>query len=428
MTNGFVNDLKLVYVLIDGVSDGISNLNTSPLESATTNNLDLLVQNGIMSEVMPVKKNFAPESDIAVFNMLGYNFTNHNNYPGRGVIEAIGSRIDFADGDVALRGNFATIDKNNNIIDRRAGRNINKKEAIQIANEIEDKITFSIPGVSLAILPTINHRICLRIRHEGRLSGNISNTDPAYGKINGMGITNETNIRKIKKCYALDDEINSTTTAKLINEFTAKSSSIMSISEVNTLRKLQNKKPMNCILTRDAGDRYPNLIPIEQKYGLKFSCVVDMPVEIGIAKVLKMNVNNDSKSTEYEKKAKIVLEKLKTNNVVYVHLKGPDEFGHDGDFHGKTKSIEEIDEKFFGVLVENVDVNKIAILVSADHSTPCRNKSHSSDPVPLLLSANWVKSDSTKRFTELQAKDYGSLKLLNGADVLKTAINLLNCK
>ena len=84
-----------------------------------------------MAEVIPIKNGIAPESDVAVFNMLGYNFDNYK-YPGRGVIEAIGSGIDFTNGDIALRGNFSTIDNNENILDRRAGRNIRKDEALKI--------------------------------------------------------------------------------------------------------------------------------------------------------------------------------------------------------------------------------------------------------------------------------------------------------
>jgi len=422
-------NMKLIYVLIDGVSDGIyKQSRETPLELAATPNLDLLTKNGAMGEVIPIKKGIAPESDIAVFNMLGYNFNNYK-YPGRGVIEAIGAGIDFKTGDVALRGNFSTIDDNENIIDRRAGRSISKEEASKIATELEKKIEFSIEGTELTILPTIGHRISLRIRCEGKtLSSNISNTDPAYDNINGIGIANpNTDFGKIKKCYSLDNNVNSDITAKLINEFTQKSISIMKNNKINKLRMSQNKKRINCILTRDAGNKYPDIISINQKYGLRFSCVVDMPVEIGIAKILKMQVNNNNKLADYIVKAKAALDELQKHNVVYVHLKGPDEFGHDGDFHGKTKSIETIDKKFFKFLIDNIDTNKIAVVVSADHSTPCINKSHSDDPVPLLISSDHIKNDNTSKFTELQAKN-GRFKSLNGCNVLTKVIDLLNSK
>ena len=158
----------------------------TPLDSANTPNLDKIAKNGTMGQVITVGKGIAPESDIAVFNMLGYKFQ-HADYPGRGVIEAIGIGIDFKDGDLALRGNFATLDKEKIIIDRRAGRKIEREDAIGIAKEIEEKTTFSIPNTSVVVSPTIGHRVTVRIRTEGKiLSSEISNTDPAYTRVDGM--------------------------------------------------------------------------------------------------------------------------------------------------------------------------------------------------------------------------------------------------
>ena len=115
---------------------------------------------------------------------------------------------------------------------------------------------------------------------------------------------------------------------------------------------------------------------------------------------------------------------MKTQNAIYVHLKGPDEFGHDGDAIGKMKNIEEIDQRFFKTLVENIDSNKVAIIISADHSTPCINKGHSDDPVPVVVSADFIKNDGTTRMTEEQAKK-GSIGLLQGSQVVTKSLELI---
>ena len=130
--------VKIIYVLLDGVGDlpHPDLAGKTPLEAATTRNMDVLAKNGIMGEVISVGKGIAPESDIAVFNMLGYKFQ-HSDYVGRGVIEAIGVGIDFKDGDLALRGNFATLDSEGKIIDRRAGRKIEREDTEKISKEIE---------------------------------------------------------------------------------------------------------------------------------------------------------------------------------------------------------------------------------------------------------------------------------------------------
>ena len=424
MTDNF--DLKIVYVLLDGVGDlPHPNLaGKTPLGAANTPNLDRLAKNGTMGEVITVGKGIAPESDIAVFNMLGYKFK-HDDYVGRGVVEAIGIGIDFKDGDLALRGNFATLNGDGVIIDRRAGRNIEKQDAEAVSNEIEEKIKFSDENTTVTITPTIGHRLVIRIRSNGALSSNISNTDPSYGRVNGMGIARAvTDFLRIEKCLPLDEEPHTKLASKLVNELTEQSLDIMSKSKVNERRKENDKKLLNGMLLRDAGNTYPKVTPINDLHSMKFSCIVDMPVEIGISEILKMKTYDAGGLTDYEEKAKVAAKAMDEQNAVYVHLKGPDEFGHDGDARGKMENIEEIDKRFFGTLLDNIDSSKVAVVISADHSTPCVNKGHSADPVPLLISGNMVTSDDTQRFTETEAKK-GRIGLIDGAQVITTGIDVI---
>ena len=87
--------VQIIYVLLDGVGDlPHPDLDgKTPLEAAKTPTLDKIASNGVIGEVISVGKGIAPESDIAVFNMLGYKFQ-HSDYAGRGVVEAIGIGID----------------------------------------------------------------------------------------------------------------------------------------------------------------------------------------------------------------------------------------------------------------------------------------------------------------------------------------------
>jgi len=385
--------------------------------------MDMLAKNGIMGQVISVGKGIAPESDIAVFNMLGYKFQ-HSDYAGRGVIEAIGIGIDFKDGDLALRGNFATLDDEGKIIDRRAGRRIEREDVEKISKEIEKEIKFSNPNTTVAVAPTVGHRVTVRLRDNKPLSAEISNTDPAYARVDGMGIAKAvSDFMKIEKCIPLEQSENAANAANLVNEFTKQSLEIMKKSDVNKQRTQKNKKLLNSILLRDAGNKYPNVKPINDLHSMNFSCIVDMPVEIGISNILKMKAFNAGGLTDYEEKARVAAQAMETENAIYVHLKGPDEFGHDGDAIGKMKNIEEIDERFFGTLLDHVDVSKIAIMISADHSTPSIHKGHSDDPVPLLISGNMITNDDTQRFTETEAKK-GAIGLIDGVQVVKTGIDL----
>ena len=420
------SQIKIVYVLLDGVGDlphpDIEN--KTPLQAAKTPNMDKLAKNGKMGEVISVGKGIAPESDIAVFNMLGYKF-HHSDYAGRGVIEAIGTGIDFKDGDLALRGNFSTLDEKDVIVDRRAGRHIEREDAEAVSREIEQKLKFSSPMATVVVAPTIGHRVIVRIRDEHPLSPNITNTDPAYSRVDGMGVAKAVgDFLKIERCLPLDETDNARLSADLVNEFTERSLQILKDSKTNKKRESQKKKQLNSILLRDAGNKYPKVETINEKYSMNFSCIVDMPVEIGISNVLEMKAYSAGGLTDYEEKATVAAKSMETENAIYVHLKGPDEFGHDGDAIGKMKNIEEIDDRFFGTLLENIDTSKICVMISADHSTPCINKGHSDDPVPILISGDMITNDGSERFTEEFAKK-GEIGLLEGSQVVIKAIEII---
>ena len=418
---------RIVYVLLDGVGDlPCPQLNgLTPLQAASTPALDALAKRGCMGQVTTVGPNIAPQSDIAVFNMLGYDFK-EEAYVGRGVIELIGSGIDFRTGDLALRGNFATIDGSNRIVDRRAGRNISEEEAKSICESLSSRVRFNDPNVSLVIKPTIGHRVVIRFRHNVQaLSDQVSNTDPAYDKVSGIGVARLSSFQDtIGESVPEEDTIASKRSAHLINDFSNQAINILKSDSVNKQRYKDKKKLINCVLLRDAGNRIPKLVPIGIKYGMKAAAVVDMPVEIGIANVLSMQILPSGKVDDYKLKAEVVYSNLFNYDLIYAHIKGPDEFGHDGDAQGKKKNIEKIDKLVFSKLLDASIHDDVAIVVSADHSTPCVNKSHSPDPVPLLISSSRVQRDGSLRFTEEYAAR-GTLGRINGSQVISTVKHAL---
>jgi 2,3-bisphosphoglycerate-independent phosphoglycerate mutase len=260
-----------------------------------------------------------------------------------------------------------------------------------------------------------------------KLSDKITNTDPAYDKVEGMGIAKTLTGEDIyvQESRPQEDTESSKVAAKMLNEFTTQAVQILRDHPVNRTRIASGKKPMNCILSRDSGNKYPNVEPINKKYNMTIGGIVDMPVEIGIAKVLGIMMFQAGDTTDYEKKASVAADALKSVNAIYVHIKGPDEFGHDGDARGKKKNIEDIDRRFFGTLMKGLNTIDATIVVSGDHSTPCIKKGHSDDPVPLLVSGSRVKQDGSARFTENYAKN-GGLGLLMGVDVLPTSIQMVS--
>ena len=400
--------MKAGYVLLDGCADRpVPGLNyTTPLEAAFTPNLDRVAARSKLGTVTTVGKGIAPESDIAVFNMLGYSF--EEVYPGRGVVEAVGSGLEMRDGFLALRANLASA-KGRKIVDRRAGRNLTQGEAERLARDVG---TIRLSGASFEFRATVSYRGVLVIRGSKPLSAAISNTGPAYSRVGGFGAAKETSDSDmIMKCVPDSRTEGAVLAADLVNEFTARAQEALERSEVNRERVSAGKLPANCVLLRDAGDHLPKLPSFEEKYGMKGTALVEMPAEVGIAKMLKMKMAAVKDRNDMAEKAALFAAEVREGTVVYVHIKGPDEFGHDGNAVGKKKSVEAIDRGFFSTCekLEGLDVG-----VSCDHATPCTIKMHSADPVPLLVTAE--KGDGM-RFTEANAAR-GSIGHLRGRDVL----------
>ncbi|MEM3507328.1 MAG: alkaline phosphatase family protein [Candidatus Bathyarchaeia archaeon] len=407
-------NVKLLYVVIDGMGDlPIEELNgKTPLEVAETPNMDYLASIGITGMMYTVGKGIAPESDVAVLSILGYEPSIY--YTGRGPLEAFGFGLTMHNGNLALRCNFATIDNKKRIIDRRAGRDLSTEEAKELSEAINKGIKLKSYPVDFEFKNTIGHRAILVIRSKAKpLSNKISNTDPAYSIEGGVGMAKANAEMTLQICKPLENSDMAMISANLVNEFTEKAYKILEEHPINKKRESIGKLKANAILMRDAGNRLPNLFNINEIYSLKFACLADMPVEQGIAKLAGMQVIEippPSKNIELdcELRVKKLLEAWDKYDCFYIHIKGPDEPAHDGNFILKAKLLSQIDKSFFGKIIPNINLNNCIICITADHSTPCKLKAHSDDPVPVLISGNKIKNDGTTKFSEKEAKK-GSL-------------------
>ena len=410
--------MKLIYVVIDGMGDlPIEELgNKTPLEAAETPNMDFLAKTGKTGLMYTVGKGIAPESDVAVVSILGYDPFKYD--VSRGVLEALGAGLTMKDGDLALRCNFATLGLGNKIIDRRVGRNLTTEEATKLAKAINEQIKLESFPATFQFKNTVSHRGALVIRSKGKkLSGNITNTDPAYTRIRGVGVAEPEAKMILKKCKPLEKTEEAKISANLVNEFTQKSIAILDEHEVNKKRVKEGKLKANVILTRDAGHRLPKFPRLNQLYGLSFVCLADMPVERGISKLAgthMIDLPPPSKNLEKDCKLRVekLLETLPLYDCFYIHIKGPDEPGHDGNFNLKTQLIATVDKHFIGNMLQKINLENHIVCVTADHSTPCKLKAHSDDPVPLLISGNKIQADEVQKFSEKECKK-GELGILS---------------
>jgi len=419
---------RLLYIVLDGVGDRPNPQlgDKTPLQYAYKPNIDYLAKEGATGLVYTVDKGIAPESDVAVLSILGYDPFKHHT--GRGALEALGAGLDFEDGWLALRCNFATVNEVLTIVDRRCGRTLTTSEAYELAKAINEWVRLS--GATFTFKSTVGHRGVLVIKRlDGPLSSNITNTDPAYDKVGGLGIAKVVSENKMRDCEPLDQSLEAIMAAKLVNEFTRKAMDVLAKHPVNDERRHRGLLPANVVLCRDASHKKPRLKSVSELYGLKMACLAEMPVERGISIAAGMEIIPTSPMTgnveaDYKLRAEQTLEALSKYDGIYVHLKGPDEAGHDGDSIRKVKLIEDIDEHFFSIVVDNLDFDEVVVVVTSDHATPCTLRSHSDDPVPIIIAGGGMKPDEVVSFDEEEC-GRGSLGVMRGVEIMPKVVELL---
>jgi 2,3-bisphosphoglycerate-independent phosphoglycerate mutase len=417
----------VALIVLDGLADRPhpSTGNRSPVAAAATPNLDALCRRGKIGDVVVIGPGVAPESDAGVFALLGYDPVRDS--PGRGVLEALGVELPLAPGDVALRLNFATTDGNGLVLDSRVGRSLSTREAAELSETLTGADLLKAEGIHAVVRATVGHRGVLWLHpvSGGSLSPDISNADPFYEKVGGMGQAVRPTEPRILPVHALDATPEAERTARAVDAFLDRAASTLAGHRINARRALSGKPVANGLLVRNAGalpSRPPR--PFAETYGVTGAALTEMPVERGIARVLGLEDRyvgpmGADRDAGYRERAAIARELLGRCPFVYVHLKGPDEPGHDGDALAKQRVIEAIDRSFFGPFLEGLDLDRCRTAVTADHATPSILKGHSDDPVPLVLAGAGVtpETNGAVKFSE-EAAAHGSLGHRTGRDVL----------
>ncbi|MDP3992174.1 MAG: phosphoglycerate mutase [Nanoarchaeota archaeon] len=389
--------MKGILVILDGLGDlPLKQMEgKTPLEAAEMPQLDFLANRGEMGYMYSVRPGFIPESDEAVVSIFGNDITNSS----RGQLEARGAGLKLMRGDLALRVNFATIDSmtSGKILDRRAGRTLTTAEAEILAkalNKIKIPCEFEFKS-------TVQHRAVLVLR--GGFSDNITGNDYAYSE-------GEKTKEKIGTFKPLDEDENSTYTANILKEFVDKAYDVLETHPVNNERRKKGLMPANFLLIRGGGIEVPKL-----KFYKKWMAVTYMPLEIGFAKLCGMTnfsfdypqlKNLDAYLNLWEglKEAcgfseKMIKKNYKDFDYAYLHIKETDLPGHDNKPFEKKHMFEYIDKTLFKFLAEFAPPNKIKIVITGDHSTPCKLKAHSADPVPVLFYNQSIPKPSLFRFS-----------------------------
>lgn len=401
--------MKGIIMIIDGMGDRpIEELgNKTPLEAALTPNMDKMAENGICGIMDPIRPGIRAGSDTSHISILGYD--PYKVYTGRGPFEAAGVGVDVLPGDIAFRCNFSTADETGIITDRRAGRIREGTEEIsKVINgmEIDD-------GVEVIFKESTGHRAVLVLRGDG-LSDQVSDADPKHeGK-------------PPKQVVSLDDTVEASRTADILNKIVSKSYEILKNHPINTNRMDKGENPANIIIPRGAG-AVPHVEPFGEKYGLNPVCIAETGLIKGIAKIAGMALIDipgatGGIDTNLENIKNGIIETASEDyNFMLINVDGADEAGHDGQMEEKVKFIEKVDD----IIGDLMKIEDVYFILTADHSTPISIMDHTGDPVPIIITGPEVRVDDVKKFNE-RAASKGGLCRIRGSNIMDILMDLMN--
>lgn len=403
---------KAILISLDGLGDRpIEKLGwRTPLEAAATPALDTLAREGVLGLVDPYAPGIPCGTDVGHLCMLGYD--PKEVYSGRGPIEALGAGLEISLGDVAFRCNFATVNREGVVTDRRAGRI--KDGAKELAAALDN---ISLEGnVTASFAPATDHRAVLVLRGEN-LSPAVSDSDPG-GSSEDMAM---------RTAQPLDQTPAAGRTAQALQQFLTIARQTLAAHPLNQQRIQAGQLPANAVLTRGAGI-VTSCMPLQERFkGIRCAAVSGETTVQAVAKMAGMYVYTHPGLTgSYEfddkRKANAALSLLEDYDLLLVHVKATDLAGHDGLWDRKKSLIEQIDG-MVGLLRANLPPGTL-LAVTADHSTPCQVQEHSGDPVPALLWGPGVRTDGQARYGET-ACACGGLGRLTGKDFFYTLIDLM---
>lgn len=355
-------DSKILLLVMDGLG-GLAVDGRSEMETAKTPNLDELVQRSVVGLADPVAPGITPGSGPGHLAIFGYDPLKYRI--GRGVLEACGVDLAMTPRDVAARGNFCTIDSNDVITDRRAGRiatAINEKLCAKLSQQIR-----TLEGVEIIIKAGREHRFTVLFRGDG-LDDRLTDADP------------QKEGKKRIPTTALDPSAQRA--AGIVNRFMER------VKEV-----LRSDQPANAAVLRGFA-KYPNIPSMSERFGLRAAAIATYPMYRGLAKLVGMEVLKTGET--FADEIQTVRENFSNYDFFYLHYKKTDSYGEDGNFAMKVKCIEEADRHIPDLLALKADV----FAITGDHSSPSALKAHSWHPSPFLLHSPYCGVEVATRFTE----------------------------
>ncbi len=417
---------KIVLLVLDGLGDLplAERGGQTPLEAARTPNLDRLAPGAALGRLLPVAPGITPGSGPAHLALFGYDPI--ETVVGRGVLEALGAGMELREGDVAARANFCTVDGQGIVTDRRAGR-ITSETCARLVETLRGAVR-RIEDVEVVLEAGKGHRFVALLRGPG-LSGEVSDADPhAEGKpipevhplaasTEGGGAQTAPGTAGAKTAQrgatkpprgaaarstrgaAIKTGRSAAKTARIANGFLKRAA-----------EALRAHHPANAVLLRGLSSR-PALASYAERFKLRAAAIAAYPMYRGVGHLagMRVMVPGEKPADAFAMAASC----WGDFDYFFIHIKGTDMAGEDGNFDAKMAVIETVDQALTTLLALQPDV----LCVTGDHSTPVPVRGHSWHPVPLMVLGKHCGADGMPRFHEKSAR-VGSLGVLASRDLI----------
>ena len=386
--------MKGILVIADGLGGRPTDYHGKTcLQAAKKPHLAELARRGINGLLDPIAPGVRPGSDTAHLSILGYD--PYRDYPGRGVFEAVGIGLNVQEGDICFRTNFATVDDDFVVKDRRAGR-IQEGQA-ELEWALKELHLKSDPNVRVFFKASTEHRGALVLRGPD-LSPAITEADP------------HDDGKKVQEVRPAEDTSPAKRTAQLVNELIRQSYERLKDLRLNKERREKGKPPANILLLRGASG-VPHLKTLPELYGVRGTVIAAGALYIGIGVLAGLEFKRAEGATgkldsNVLNKVKLAVQELEWKDFVFVHMKGTDSAGHDHNATAKISFIEKIDAAI-GYLLDNLDWDETHLAFTGDHCTPIVYGDHTAEPVPLVVAGPNVLPDDVKTLDEASARDGG---------------------
>ena len=359
---------KMILLVMDGVGGLPGPEGLTALEAAETPNFDELAEKSILGLSTPVRPGITPGSGPGHVGLFGYDPLEWEI--GRGVLSALGINFDLGPNDLAARGNFATVDEQGNILDRRAGR-IPTEEGERLVKKLQK---VKLPGVETFVRVVKEYRFVLVLRGENLVDG-LTDTDPQKTGVPPLPV-------EARRPEAEQ-------TAALVNQWIGKAREV-----------LADEPQANSLNLRGLA-KVPPIPQMPDLCKMKLGAIATYPMYRGIARLVGMDILETGSTIADE--IETLRQHWDTYDFFFFHVKKTDSYGEDGNFEGKKHVIEETDE----LLPQILDLKPDVIMVTCDHSTPCVLKAHSWHEAPTLLWSKYIRPDETTAFGERECMKGG---------------------